>query len=203
MSKVGILGGTFNPIHNGHLYLADIAYKQLNLDKVLIMPTGVSYLKASQDVLPSELRSEMVKLAIKDYSYFEFSDIEIKREGNTYTCDTLNELNTKYPNNTYYFITGADTLFNIEYWKNPDQILKSCILSVIARDNMDINDMRLKANELTERFGAVIKIIDCEKMDISSTLIRNYAANAQYDDIANMLPNEVLKYIIDNSLYKR
>ena len=113
--KIGIIGGTFDPIHNGHLYIARKAMEEFNLSKVLFIPTGVSYMKT--DVSGAVHRYEMVRLAIKNYPAFEISDLEVFRGGNTYTCETIAELKKEYPDVKFYFIIGVDTLFMMENGK--------------------------------------------------------------------------------------
>ncbi|MDO4189535.1 MAG: nicotinate-nucleotide adenylyltransferase [Lachnospiraceae bacterium] len=202
MAKIGFLGGTFNPIHNGHLYLADNAYKQLKLNKVLIVPSGISYLKQDIDILSKDIRSDMTKIAISDYPYFEFSDIEIKREGNTYTYETLLELRKEYSNDTIYFIIGADTLNNMESWKCPDIIFANCHIAVMVRDTTDKNEISKICMFYEEKYNANTVILDVEKTDVSSTEIRRLIRNGCYDQVKNMLPEKVLKYIEDNHLYR-
>lgn len=202
MAKIGILGGTFNPIHLGHIALAKAAYEELKLDKVLIMPTGISYLKMDQAVLSKETRAEMVKLAIKDIDYFEFSDIEIKKEGNTYTSETLEDLHKLYPLDTFYYLIGADTLFSIERWKNPDIIFNLSTLAVMNRDDANLEDIKIQINHLHKVYNANIEIINNPKIDISSTYIRQEIANNNYDKIEHMLNIDVLDYIKHNNIYK-
>ena len=115
-NSVGILGGTFNPVHRKHIELAKAACSQLCLSKVLIIPSGISYFKDGTGVLPGEVRYEMCKLAFGDDPRFVVSDMEIKRPGNSYTCDTLRELISSAPGNTYYYIVGEDTFFSLETW---------------------------------------------------------------------------------------
>ena len=119
-AKIGILGGTFNPIHIGHLLLAEQAYEEYHLDQILFMPSGVSYFKDCQmSILSGKMRSDMVSLAIQGNSHFAMSDMEIKRSGNTYTCDTMLELRQEYSEDTlFYFIIGADTLYSMKKWKD-------------------------------------------------------------------------------------
>ena len=119
-TKIGIMGGTFNPIHNGHIALANAAYKEFSLDKILFMPSGKSYMK--QHVLDDAKRVIMVQKAIEAIPYFELSTLEVERSGNTYTSETLQQLTQQNPEVHYYFIMGADSLFHIETWKNPDII---------------------------------------------------------------------------------
>ena len=131
MSKIGILGGTFNPIHNGHLLLAEQARCFYGLDQVLFIPSGCSYMKRQEEILPGEIRFQMVQLAIADNPYFCASDMEIVREGNSYTCETITRLHAQYPEDELYYIVGADTLFQMEFWKNPEQIFTQCITACL------------------------------------------------------------------------
>lgn len=201
MAKIGILGGTFNPIHNGHIALAKAAYDSLALDKVLIMPTGISYLKKDIIVLPKDIRAHMTRLAIEGISYFEFSDIELNREGNTYTYETLEALHQLNLNDEYYFITGADTVFNIEYWKYPERILSNCILAVMVRDEVSITDLSIQCEYLKNKYNAKFELINSPKIDISSSDIRNKIYSGQLLSVKDMLPEKVFNYIAENNLY--
>lgn len=201
MSKIGILGGTFNPIHNGHLYLADNAYKCLKLDKVLIMPSGISYLKEKDIIQSKDIRASMVKMAIEQYPYFEFSNIELIREGDTYTYETLLELKNKNDHDEFYFIVGADTLFNIEDWMNPQIIFDNCIIAVMVRDDTTLNDISNKTSELMNKYNAKILFIDAIRQDVSSSEIRNMFKAGEYDKVKDLLPKKVFDFIVSNKLY--
>ena len=122
MKKIGILGGTFNPIHHGHLILGQAAKEEFGLDEILVMPTKNPAYKTISGGVSEKNRVDMIKLAIRDFPYFKFSDIELKREGTTYTVDTLRELTKQDTDCRYYFIMGADSLYQIETWKDPGQI---------------------------------------------------------------------------------
>lgn len=139
MRKIGIMGGTFNPIHNGHLAIAEKAREQFSLDQVLFMPSGVPYMKDQREVLPVQARCAMTALAIKDIPGFELSAIETADAAqgkNTYTCDTLRKLKIADPDAAYYFILGADSLYALESWKNPELIFRNCtILAAVRREN--------------------------------------------------------------------
>ena len=201
--RTGILGGTFNPIHNQHLLLAKAAYEQLSLDKVLLIPSGISYLKEGTGVLPADVRYEMCRLAVKDIGYLEISDIEIKRQGNSYTCDTIRELKAGFPDIKLYFIIGADTLFMLDKWKNPEYIFKNSIIAVASRldgDSFTDDKIRDRIRELEGSFNADIKKIDIEASGLSSSMIRQAAERGE--DISCFVPKDVAEYIKMNGLYR-
>lgn len=197
MQKVGIMGGTFNPIHNGHIQLAKSAYEALSLDKVLFMPSGNSYLK--KNVLDAKHRVAMTKAAIADYSYFELSLIEVEREGNTYTYDTLQHLTQEHPDTEYYFILGADSLLYIDRWREPQIIFDLCTLVCAVRDDSDMDVLQKKGKELS-KLGAKIVYLNMDKIDISSTAIREGAKQGK--DISDMVPCAVQDYIKQERLYE-
>lgn len=199
--KIGILGGTFNPIHNGHLAIASCALKECSLDKVLVMPSGVSYLKIGSNVLPAAIRREITDLALADYPGLYLDDREIRREGNSYTCDTIRELDSEYPASAeFYFIIGADTLKSIASWKTPDIIFKRCILLTALRDGETAESLSQFSNMLKQRFNADIRYLHIPYYDISSTMLRQMAANGE--DFSSFVPYSVYKYIIEKGLYK-
>ena len=133
MAKIGILGGTFDPIHNGHLALGKQAYEQFSLDEIWFMPSGHPPHKKGRLVTEGKEREDMVKLAIASVPYFVYSDFELKREGNTYTAQTLSLLKEVYPQHEFYFIIGADSLYEIEQWYHPEMVMKQAVLLVAAR----------------------------------------------------------------------
>lgn len=195
--KIGIMGGTFNPIHNGHIALAEAAYKTFSLDKILFMPSGKSYMK--QHVLENEKRVAMVAKAIESIPYFELSTIEVERSGNTYTSETLQQLTQQNPDIQYHFIMGADSLFHIEKWKNPEVIFELSTLICMMRDDYDMTDIKDKGAELMQK-GANILYLNVPKIDISSTDIRNRVKLHQ--SISDLVPEKVAKYILQEHLYE-
>ena len=198
-NRIGILGGTFNPIHNGHLKLAEAARKAEQLDKILIMPSGHSYLKSHMQVLDGQKRYEMVKLAVSDIPYLSASDMEIMRAGNTYTYETLALLKKQYPDDIFYFIMGADNLFSIENWVKPEEIFANCIILVAVRNHMDDDCLKAKAEELKARFLADIRLLPFDAVAISSTQIRNCVLNGE--PIDTLVPKKVASYIRKQHLY--
>lgn len=194
--RIGIMGGTFNPIHNGHLLLARKAQEQVSLDKVLFMPSGNSYMK--RNVLETRKRVDMVTLAIKNDPYFELSTIEAQKSGNTYTCETLKFLTMSNPENQYYFIIGADILFQIEQWRNPEQIFQMAVLVCAVRDDYDMDAIRQKGNVLMAS-GAELIYLNMPRLDISSTDIREKVKNGL--PITKYVPPEVAHYIEQEHIY--
>lgn len=194
--RVGIMGGTFNPIHNGHLLLAQRAYEQILLDKVLFMPSGHSYMK--KNVLETQKRVDMVDLAIKSHPHFELSLVEAQKKGDTYTFETLEYLKALHLDTQYYFIIGADILFQIEQWRNPEKIFQMAVLVCAVRDDYDFAAIQEKGSILAAS-GADIIYLNMPKSDISSTDIRAKVKNNQ--SILKLVPTEVAHYIEQEHLY--
>ena len=141
MKRTGIMGGTFNPIHMGHLIIAEKAREQFNLDEVLFLPSGVPYMKDCREVLPGKIRMEMTALAIQGNPFFAVSAMEVEREGRTYTYETLEKLREQNPDTEYYFILGADSLWKIETWRKPERIFAACHILAAVRDDKSSEDM--------------------------------------------------------------
>lgn len=201
MKKIGIMGGTFNPIHNGHVALAQAAFDYCKLDEVWFMPSGCSYMKNKNDIVSGEDRLEMVRLAIEGISYFKCSDLEVKRAGNTYTAETLEILNHMYPEYQFYFIVGADSLFGLPKWKQPEKIAKLCTLAAVIRDNVDLQELQAQKQYLENKFHANIVLLPFCKIDISSSVVREKIAIGE--SVEEIVPANVFAYIEANHLYKR
>ncbi|MBD5451272.1 MAG: nicotinate (nicotinamide) nucleotide adenylyltransferase [Lachnospiraceae bacterium] len=195
-TKIGIMGGTFNPIHNGHLILADTAFRTLALDKVLFIPSGNSYMK--ENVLETKKRVEMVRIAIEKYPQFALSLIEADRQGNSYTSETLECLTKENPNACYFLIMGADSLFQIETWFQPEKIFLLAKIVCTVRDNYDMDKIRKKGQQL-RKLGADIIYLDMPKIELSSTDIR--AKVKKQLSILEDVPAEVAAYIQREQLY--
>lgn len=199
VEKVGIIGGTFNPIHVGHLILAQNAMNQCSLDKVLFIPAGVSYFKNPEEVVSVQHRLMMTSLAIKGNDSFELSTVETDREGNSYTYETLEILAQQNPNTCYYFIVGADTIFKMDTWKCPEKVFENCIVCCQKRDNYSSIDISARIQYLEEKYNARIELMDIPEVQISSTFIRNSIKKG--DNVRYYLGNDVYSYIKDNKLY--
>ncbi|MCI9395650.1 MAG: nicotinate (nicotinamide) nucleotide adenylyltransferase [Lachnospiraceae bacterium] len=226
MRRIGIMGGTFNPIHNGHLAIADKAREQFALEKVLFMPSGIPYMKDQREVLPIQTRCEMTALAIKDMPGFELSEMEASDAAlgkNTYTCDTLQKLKAADPEADYYFILGADSLYAMEDWKNPALIFQNCTVLAAVRttvtlsvkDGTSESGMRESGKQtqeqqphfseqvryLQEKYHASVKLLEFAGMDISSTQIRAMVKAGK--SLQGLVPEAVAVYIWQNHLYEK
>ncbi len=197
--KIGIMGGTFNPIHNGHIALAQAAFEYCEMDEVWFMPSGVSYLKKQDNVVSGEHRLEMTRLAIEGYPCFTYSDIEVCRGGNTYTVDTLQVLHERYPEYTFYFIMGADSLFSLPKWRDSGVIAQLCTLVAVVRDDVDIHKLQSQKSLLERTLNAHVMLVPFCKIVISSTDIREKLRKREKVD--DMIPIKVLEYIYRNGLY--
>lgn len=193
------MGGTFNPIHNGHLALAQRALEQFALDEVLFMPCGVPYMKADQHVEDGRVRAEMTALAIKGQPEFTLSVMELEQPGNTYTYQTLECLKKAHPDTEYYFIVGADSLFHMAKWAHPERIFADCRILAAVRDDKTPDDMKEQIRFLEQRYNAKIHLLQTEYMDISSSEIRQKAAAGE--SIAGKVPEPVRAYIEQKGLY--
>lgn len=199
--KIGIMGGTFNPIHYGHLLLAEAAREFAGLDEVIFIPSGNPYMKDSEEIEDGVHRLAMASLAILSNPYFSVSDIEIKRNGNTYTYETLEELKEKNPNAVFYFMIGADNLFSIENWKYSDKIFLGCTLIAAARGKKTEDEIIRQVERLRERYHAKILLLPEKKIDLSSTEIREHLQAGK--SVRYMTPEDVCSYIREHRLYQK
>jgi nicotinate-nucleotide adenylyltransferase len=197
--KLGILGGTFNPIHNGHLRIAETAREYLALDQVLLITSGYSYMKDKAEIAPAKARFAMTELAIDGNPYLNTTDIEIIRPGPTYTYETIAQLKAIYPDALIHFIVGSDTLCGMEQWVNPEYIFRNTVICVFIRGEEKSNDLHDFITTLNARYNADIHIIPMEQINISSRMIRQYIKDK--DSIDDLIPTAVMKYIRMNDLY--
>lgn len=200
MRNVGIMGGTFNPIHMGHLIIAEKAREQFHLDEVLFMPSGMPYMKNEKDVLPKNIRTEMTRLAIEDNPFFDISTLEVDKEGITYTYETLEQLRSYNESTEYYFIMGADSLWKLEDWKEPQKIFANCHVLAAGRENRSLTELEEQVAHLKDKYNASIFLLESSNIEISSTMIRNMVREGE--SIRYLVPEAVYDYIIKNKLYK-
>lgn len=199
MSKIGIMGGTYDPIHLGHMQLAKQAFKEQNLDKILFIPNHIPWMKKERHITEEKHRLEMVRLAIEDFPEYELSLVEIEAGGNSYTYQTLETLKKRCPEDKFYFIVGADSLLSMEKWIHPEKIMEDAAILAAIRDDCNKNMLIRQKHYLTEKYHGQIFLLDMPPMDISSTKIRKEF----YDnpEIKKMLPEKVSAYISNNHLY--
>ena len=202
MSRIGIMGGTFNPIHTGHLLLAEHALEEASLDQVWMIPTGCSYLKRKEgiDILPAVERYKMVCLAIEGNERLRCLDIEIRRPGNSYSYETMEWLHREYPEDVFFFICGADCLFTMENWKCADRLFASCEILAAVRGDADVKSMRAKIAELEDRFAAKIELLSFRRVEISSSEIRNRRKEGR--SVRYLVPETVRDYMEKKGLYQ-
>lgn len=198
--RTGILGGTFNPIHNGHIAVAKAAYDQLNLDAILIMPSGIPPHK--ENVAAAEDRINMVRLAVSAYPYMTVSDYEIIRGGTTYTADTLTMLSQNNPDTEYIFIVGADSLVNMLSWYKPWIIFRLATIAVCKRSDTDEEKLKKSIDMLTNEYLAHIIVLEFDYVNISSHEIRESIYKPDNKMIVQYIEPNVLEYIKEHGLYK-
>ena len=199
--KIGICGGTFDPIHLGHLAIAELVRCELNLDKVLFIPTGMPPHKDLNAVTNPIHRLNMVKCAIEGNEYFEAVDIEVKREGYTYTVDTLKELHQIYPHGTsFYYIIGADVVMDLLTWKRPEEVFVLTKFAAVMRSGYLDNDFLERIKIMRKRFDIDILSVEVPLIEISSTFIRERVNNNQ--SVKYLVSHCVDAYIKDNHLYR-
>ena len=200
--KIGIMGGTFDPIHIGHLLLGEFAYEDFGLDEIWFLPNGNPPHKETADTGTSlDHRIEMIRKAIEGVPHFRLNLHEANTEEHSYTYRTMQEFNQMFPEHEFYFILGADSLFSIEQWKYFREIFPTCTILAAMRDDKDAREMQRQILYLTEKYGARIRLLQAPLLEISSTVIRDRASRDL--GVRYMVPDSVAEYIRTNHLYKK
>ena len=202
MKKIGIFGGTFDPIHRLHLGISTIAKNALQLDQMIFVPTGNPPHKDNERVTDFFHRYNMVRLALKDLDGFVVSDVENKNRLNkSYTSDTLDYFSTRYPEDQLYFVVGSDSLFDIENWKNPQNIFDKAILVVFYRPGkFSREELHSQVRYLTKKYEAKILEISIFAEDLSSTEIRKDYSDGDLSN-SDVIDPSVRMYIEEHQLY--
>jgi nicotinate-nucleotide adenylyltransferase len=199
--NIGVLGGTFDPIHVGHLLVAEEARDKLNLTETLFVPAGQPWLKLNNVISPAEHRVEMVRLAIADRPYFKLSTMEIERAGPTYTVDTIAELQNQLgAGDELFFILGWDNLNQLPHWHEPSRLVKMCRLVAVPRVDSptpDLDSLEAAIPELSQR----VILLDAPHIDINASGIRRRVAEGL--SIDHLVPEPVERYIQEHGLYLR
>ena len=197
--NIGVLGGTFDPVHNAHLVVAEEARKRLNLAGIILVPAGQPWLKAGRIIATAEHRLQMLRLAIADAPYFKLSTIEIEREGPSYAVDTIAELRGELGSrDELFFILGWDSLAQLPEWREPSRLVEMCYLVAAPRQGCSPPD--LKALEiLIPGISERVMLMDKPEIDISASAIRDRVARGL--SIRHLVPEPVNRYIKENGLY--
>ncbi len=197
--NIGVLGGTFDPIHKGHIVVAEETRARLGLAEVLFVPAGLPWLKEDSPILAAEHRGQMVRLAIADKPYFKLSTIEMDRAGPSYTVDTFTELQAQLgAGDELFFVLGWDNLAQLPQWKEPSRLIKMCRLVAVPRPGYllpDLNSLEAIIPGLSQR----VIFLDKLEIDISASEIRNRVAHGL--SIRHLVPEPVDEYIRQHQLY--
>ena len=197
--KIGILGGTFDPIHNGHIKVAEEVRSQLGLAIVIFVPAGQPWLKAGNAISAAEHRLEMLRLALADYPYFILALTEINRSGPSYTVDTIAEMRAELKaEDELFFILGWDSLSQVPRWKEPTRLIKLCRLVAVPRPGYSLPDIK-KLKEKIPGLSESLILLEKPEIDISATEIRRKVAEGF--SIHGLVPPSVEKYIEQHRLY--
>lgn len=197
MALVGLLGGTFDPIHNGHIHIGKAAKKQLGLDKIIYIPNGTPPHKANV-ISDGNDRMNMVMLALKELDGFYVSDYEIKKTTACYSVETVSYFKKKYSEDEFVFIVGEDSLDYIDRWYKPEELLRLCRFAVVIRGGFKGNTEE-KILMLKEKFHADVSFVRCDGIEISSSEIRKrIKAGKSFEEFLN---HEVVLYIKNQGLY--
>jgi len=197
--NIGVLGGTFDPIHRGHIIMAEETRARLNLAEVLFVPAGQPWLKEDSPILAVEHRVQMVRLAIAEQPYFKLSTMEIERAGFSYTVDTITELQAQLgAEDELFFILGWDSLAQLPLWKEPSRLIKVCRLVAVPRPGYLLPDLKFMEPKVPGLSQRVI-MLDKPEIDIDATDIRNRVAKGL--PIRHLVPEPVDDYIRQHKLY--
>jgi len=202
--NIGILGGTFDPIHKGHIAIATQALQAFSLAEIWFLPNGNPPHK-SQDTIGATIkqRLQMVEDAICAIPCCKMVDYEARRSEVSYSYATIASFRSLYPEHTFYFIVGADSLFALEKWKHPDLFLKDCILIATYRDDKcNKEDIQYKIDDLSRKYQATIKLLEMPLIPISSYEIRQDIYDNKWERSEPYLHANTLQYIRENNLYK-
>ena len=207
--NIGILGGSFDPIHNGHLHMAKCAYESYALDQVWLIPAGHSPNKDEHGMTDAKDRFQMCKLAAQPYPWMTVSRLELDSAERSYTYRTMEKLSEQYPMHRFFFIMGGDSLDYFESWMKPEIIAQTAIILVMVRENFPKQQMEEKIAHIKKQFWADIRLLKCDRMDVSSTQVRRLLrAKSQADGYRSpkgaemFLDAAVMSYIQANNLYR-
>lgn len=199
--KIGIMGGTFDPIHKGHLMLGEYAKNLFLLDEIWFMPNGNPPHKSNENIeSQTKHRVEMVRRAISGRDGFVLQPYEVNRKEINCSYMTMEHFTEAYPENEFYFIIGADSLFSLEKWVHPERLLKTCVMLAAYRDGKNSLEMEEKIRYLNEKYQADIRLLNTPDVDISSSEIRKKIKSGE--SIEQLVPESVYAYIQSEQLFR-
>jgi nicotinate-nucleotide adenylyltransferase len=198
--KIGLLGGTFNPVHLGHVKMSRKIAEMKCLDKMIFIPSYIPPHKQDEEIPSPEKRIEMLKLALEEENDFAIDGYEVRKKGISYSIDTIRYLKKKYPEDELFWIIGADMLFQIEKWHDFKNVLREMSFITVKREGYDKRDIEAYIAELRQEYSANIAYCEMDPIDISSTDIRGRVKHGK--GIKKLVHKKVEQYIIDNNLYK-
>ena len=196
--KIGLYGGTFSPPHSAHVRAAKLFIREAAIDRLYVMPAGIPPHKIADKWGSALYRLEMTRRAFSDFA--TVSDYEIRKEGRSYTVETLRYLKKEHPDDELFMLIGEDMFLSLDSWRAPEEIMSLATIVALRRNDGDISVMEAKAEDYKRRYGAKIILIEDEPFEVSSTQIRNMIAEGK--DTGNLLPESVLEYIKEHGLYK-
>ncbi len=207
MRKIGLFGGTFDPVHVSHMHIATVFADQLGLDTVVFIPTGLSYHKKYQTQASNQQRLDMLSLAIEQDERFAVSNCDMVREGNTYTIDTLQVFRQQFPNDELWWLMGSDSLLKLHTWKGYQSLLRYCNFAIAARGNDSLAALPPETQSLVadalnadkSQLTGKIALLDLTPSAVNSGAIRDRIANQE--DVSTDLHGNVLRYITEHQLY--
>ena len=200
MSRKAIFGGTFDPIHNGHINIAYEALEKLDLDEIIFMPSGDPPHKLAKNITDGLLRLEMTRMVVECNEKFSVSDYEIKKKGKSYTYETINHFSDIYKGTQWYFIAGLDSLMNIHEWAKPEKIFEKCKVIILVRSGFKNYEVMERKEKIEKTYGTEIILLDIPRLDISSTDIRDRLRSNRY--CGHLMPRDVEHFAKSVGLYK-
>jgi nicotinate-nucleotide adenylyltransferase len=196
-----ILGGSFNPIHKGHLKMAECAHNQFCLDDIVVMPNKTTYYKENIEFVSDEDRLNMIRLAIEGKPYLSVSDMEIVRGGVTHTIDTIREFERLYPGAKLYFIIGGDSLAWVDRWVSAKELLESVTFLTAVRGGTDVNRSKDIIRRIKGEYPkSQIELLNMDDYPVSSSGIRERIKCGE--EVSDVLPDKVYDYILEHGLYR-
>ena len=199
MARIGLFGGTFNPIHIAHLTIAEEACLRAGLDRVIFIPSGESYFKDPRQIASREDRLMMTRLACG--TVYEVSDMETRREGPSYTAVTCRAFREMYPDDELFLILGADSILEIDRWRDPAAIFEAVSVLAFTRGGQDNAALLAEVGRLRSKYGARIEVIDVFMLDVSSSDIRRFIADGHA--FRHLVTEDVYRYIRQRGLYRK